>query len=265
MRQVNSFNSNKFRQLILNFAALPAENRVVFGNRIVGGGQTTIDQFPYQVSIRKNGDHTCGGSIILPQFVLSAAHCFSNPTKPKSYLVLAGSTNRWGDENQQLKKIKWIKVHGKYDDNSMTNDIAILSVESEFVFNTYVQPVKLPNLREEPKVGSVVTVSGWGAQQEDVYEGPEELHCVDQVVVDTKKCHTMYHGQIAEGMVCAGAPDGGKDACDGDSGGPLTLNKILIGIVSWGEGCGRKDYPGVYTLISNYITWIQRGVTDSDE
>lgn len=123
-----------------------------------------------------------------------------------------------------------------------------------------MRPIRLPNYNEIPKVGSVVTVSGWGLLHEEGAECPEMLRFVDKFIIDMKKCNQTYCGAILDGMMCAGTKEGGKYACQGGSGGPLKLDNTLAGIVSWGDGYDSQRFPGVYTLISEYLDCIEENI-----
>uniref|UniRef100_A0A8C9TDX1 trypsin n=1 Tax=Scleropages formosus TaxID=113540 RepID=A0A8C9TDX1_SCLFO len=122
--------------------------------------------------------------------------------------------------------------------------------------NANVQPVSLPSASALPlSGGSVCTVSGWGVTQIYSYHLSPELRAVDVEIIPN--CQSFYYWRITENMVCAGSPNGGKDSCQGDSGGPLVCNGNFEGIVSWGVSCANPSYPGVYTKVRNYISWIE--------
>jgi len=103
-----------------------------------------------------------------------------------------------------------------------------------------------------------VIVSGWGYLQEGGGSLSSSLQTLDVASVDRETCNTAYDGEITDNMFCAGVLNvGGKDACQNDSGGPVVQNNQVIGAVSWGYGCARPQYPGVYTRVGNFVTWIQ--------
>jgi len=118
---------------------------------------------------------------------------------------------------------------------------------------------------QDTAAGSMVTVTGWGTLNEGGLGLPNVLHKVDVPVVSDEECRASYAAagvdSVADSMICAGLPEGGKDSCQGDSGGPFFSNESpeareLLGIVSWGIGCGRAGYPGVYTEVSYFVEWI---------
>lgn len=228
--------------------------------RIVGGNATTIDKIPYQVSFRRYNAHVCGGSIITPKHVITAAHCTMGIVR--DFSVLAGSTTRTGEENQQIRDVPSLVRHPRYSWNSWDHDIAVAVVDTEFEFNKFVRAIKLPQFGVIPVEGAIVTVSGWGFTSANGGDTlPEVLQYVSKHIVGNAKCNASYYGRIKEGMVCAVLVPGGKDACTGDSGGPLTLDGLLTGVVSWGWGCAQKGYPGVYTRVSHYVNWISETIS----
>ena len=145
--------------------------------------------------------------------------------------------------------------HERYDGRTLKNDIALLKLEKPLEFNEFVQPAKLPHQEQETSGDCIV--SGWGATS---YQGPlsDTLQKVDVPVIDDDEClgyYAWYH--IYDSNICAGYKEGGKDSCNGDSGGPLYCKGHLTGIVSWGYQCARPEYPGVYTQVSYFIDWIR--------
>ncbi|GCB78591.1 hypothetical protein scyTo_0016839 [Scyliorhinus torazame] len=123
-------------------------------------------------------------------------------------------------------------------------------------FNNYIRPIELTS--SHPSVGQECLVSGWGNLLNDGgVQYPAQLQCLDVPVLSLKTCHQAYPGRISRNMFCAGFIEGGKDSCQGDSGGPLVCNGKLEGIVSWGIGCAVRNYPGVYTEVYNYISWVR--------
>merc|ERR1711953_1035624 len=122
----------------------------------------------------------------------------------------------------------------------------------------------LPLQDQVTEAGTMCTVTGWGTLSEGGFSLPNILHKVTVPVVSDADCNESYSSSgygIADSMICAGLPEGGKDSCQGDSGGPFTCGESpetreLLGIVSWGIGCARAGYPGVYTEVSHFVEWI---------
>merc|ERR1711976_401133 len=126
----------------------------------------------------------------------------------------------------------------------------------------WVKPIGLPEKMEETPAGTECIVTGWGATYEGQLFLPDDLQKVSIPVVGDEECDQAYdpNYDVAESMICAGVlGDGGKDSCQGDSGGPfIDANRTkLLGIVSWGIGCAREEYPGVYTQVSYFVDWLE--------
>merc|ERR1712071_556690 len=127
-----------------------------------------------------------------------------------------------------------------------------------FVWTDFIQPIALPEPLQQTDAGVLATITGWGTLSEGAFGLPNVLHKVSIPVVSDEDCDSAYaaagYGSI-DSMICAGLPEGGKDSCQGDSGGPFFLNDAeptLIGVVSWGIGCARAGYPGVYSEVSYF-------------
>ncbi|KAF2888949.1 hypothetical protein ILUMI_17224, partial [Ignelater luminosus] len=144
-----------------------------------------------------------------------------------------------------------IAIHPDYTSNadSSNNDIAVLTLLYSLTVGPTIGPISLPNINEEVSTGTPAVVSGWGYLTEGS-SSPTQLQAVTVPIVDRNECNVSYSGMITDRMICAGVPEGGKDSCQGDSGGPLVASGKLAGLVSWGKGCARPGYPGVYTNIA---------------
>lgn len=157
-----------------------------------------------------------------------------------------------------LRVAATLHKHASYDNDTADNDIAIIELASKLTYTTLVQPVPLAIAGTEPTAGASATVSGWGA----TYEGGgsvEMLRAVTYQIVSRANCKLIYSSSgmtITNAMICAQAAVGGKDACQGDSGGPLTINGTQVGVVSWGIGCARVAFPGVYAHVANLRYFI---------
>ena len=149
-----------------------------------------------------------------------------------------------------------IFVHENYDSWTIDNDIALLRTSAPLSLgSTNAQAISLPSQGSDVSSGNV-QVSGWGYLVENGGTLPSALQIVDVNVVDRETCNNAY-GDITNNMFCAGdLQNGGLDACQGDSGGPVVQNGQLVGAVSWGYGCARPGYPGVYTRVANYVNWV---------
>ncbi|CEN62071.1 hypothetical protein ASPCAL08710 [Aspergillus calidoustus] len=213
---------------------------------IVGGTEVSIEDYPYQIALLKGGTLRCGGSIISPNQAVTAAHCVSDV--PASKLSIHAGSSSFNDGGIVVN-ISSIAVHSKYDQVTFDNDIAIVTLAGSLPFGPGIGLVGSTDHGEGTLSDGVdVVVSGWGSVQEGWPASPS-LQVVTVNVVDVDECRAGYHdvGLITESMFCAGVPEGGKDSCHGDNGGPAIVNGVLIGVVSWGHGCGWKGYPGVYS------------------
>ncbi|KAG8434724.1 hypothetical protein GDO86_012901 [Hymenochirus boettgeri] len=238
-------------------------------SRIVGGINADIGEFPWQVSLHtKNDKHTCGASLVSSKFLISAAHCFqddrsirySDPALWTAYLGLHDQAQIKGS-NVMERKIKNIRAHTGFNDNTYDNDIAVLELESPVSFTDFIQPICIPDTSYDFPVGKSLWVTGWGALTEGG-TGAQILQKAEIRVINQTECNKLLDDQLSLRMLCAGFISGGIDACQGDSGGPLSSvesnSKIyLAGIVSWGEGCARRNKPGVYTRVTAMRDWIK--------
>ncbi|XP_076121815.1 polyserase-2-like [Alosa pseudoharengus] len=228
--------------------------------RIAGGQDAQPGSWPWQVSIHRLGRHECGGSLINHEWVISAAHCFqSSCTAPLA--VYLGRLRQVGSiSNEVRRSILAIVRHPDYDSVSNDNDVALVRLSSPVRYTSYIKPVCLAASASTFITGTKSWVTGWGFVQQGVpLPSPQTLQEVEVLVVGNKQCSCSY-GELTDNMICAGVPAGGKDACQADSGGPLVSKQdpvwVLSGVVSFGEGCGRPGYPGVYTRVSRYQDWI---------
>ncbi|CAL4111633.1 unnamed protein product [Meganyctiphanes norvegica] len=229
--------------------------------RIVGGEEAEDGEFPWQISMQHHGlfgySHMCGGSVHSEYFVITAGHC-AHGQNAANILVIAG-TNNIGNltgEEQQVPAFALI-LHEHFDSQTITNDISLIYLEEPLVMNEKVQPVVLPEQMATVASGTECTVTGWGALHEGAFGLPDQLMKVTLPIVDDDKCREAYGlTEIGDSMICAGIEAGGLDSCQGDSGGPMVCDGALHGIVSWGYGCARPHYPGVYTEVAYFRDWI---------
>jgi len=238
--------------------------------RIVNGDDARPGQFPYQVSLQAySGNqfgHFCGGSIIASQWVMTAAHCCkaSFIKRPSSIKIVAGGISLRRNEGvEQERFASLVLPHERYGQNAEEqNDICLLKVRQPFLFNRQVDRIMLPNKFEYYPPGKMLMVSGWGKLNSESEYLPDTLQKVRVPVVSDSECRREYRGvaTVTKSMLCAGYHRGGRDSCEGDSGGPLVDESTgkVVGIVSFGLGCGRPMYPGIYTQVSFYIDWIER-------
>ncbi|KAJ8667233.1 hypothetical protein QAD02_008895 [Eretmocerus hayati] len=226
--------------------------------RIVGGEPADIEDHPWQASLQIAGFHFCGGSIISKDIILTAGHCTTS-YPAASITVRVGSHTK--DQGGDLIQVAQVIRHEDYSSNRYgipINDVALLKLSRPIEFSDKAQEVGLFDLDEAAKEGTAATISGWGSLEEGGFT-PNILYSVEVPIITKKLCNKAYnaYGGIPKGQICAAYPLGGKDSCQGDSGGPLVINKRQAGIVSWGNGCARKGFPGVYTEIAAFRDWIK--------
>ncbi|XP_064553938.1 trypsin-1 [Drosophila montana] len=227
--------------------------RLRLDGRIVGGIEVTIKDYPYQISLQRNY-HMCGGSLIADGWALTAAHCVEN-ANVQSLRVRIGATRK--DSGGVLADIQRVHRHPKYDPRIIDYDFALLELAQYNATNITQAFVQLPKQNEDIPDGTPVTITGWGNTQ-NAEESTDVLRAVTVPKVNQTQCTLAYDnfGNITDRMLCAGLQEGGKDACQGDSGGPLAAHGKLWGVVSWGFGCAKPEYPGVYSRVAAVRDWI---------
>uniref|UniRef100_A0A8D0QNB0 Complement factor I n=1 Tax=Sus scrofa TaxID=9823 RepID=A0A8D0QNB0_PIG len=230
--------------------------------RVVGGQPAEVGDFPWQVAIKEGEKINCGGIYIGGCWILTAAHCVRASKAPR-YQIWTSFTD-WLNPDPQIvvQFVKQVIIHEKYNGTTYQNDIALIEMKkqpgrSECVLLKSV-PACVPWSPHLFQPNDKCIVSGWGREKDNkkVYSLKwGEVHLISN-------CSKFYLNRFFEKeMVCAGTDDGSIDACKGDSGGPLVCTDAnnmtyVWGVVSWGENCGKPEFPGVYTKVANYFDWI---------
>lgn len=225
--------------------------------KIVGGVEAVPHSHPSIVSIQVFGSQYCGGSIVNENFIVTAAHCATRA--PSDYTVVAGEHNLLSSDGvEQEVQVAELIPHPDYNTLNSRNDIAIFRLASPLVFNQNVSAANIPPSGFETEL--TLKAIGWGTTTEGG-SIPDPLQEVNVPFHTDGECRALYTlvSYIYKEMICAG--EDGHDSCQGDSGGPLTSTDAdgkttLVGITSFGVGCARPRYPGVYTEVSYYSDWI---------
>uniref|UniRef100_A0A672UJA3 Transmembrane serine protease 7 n=1 Tax=Strigops habroptila TaxID=2489341 RepID=A0A672UJA3_STRHB len=237
-------------------------------SRIVGGTSTEEGEWPWQVSLHFVGAAYCGASVISKEWLVSAAHCFQGSNLNCSEVecaLLFYLSHCW----QFVSAVRRIIVHEYYNSRNYDYDIALLQLSKPWpdTMSHVIQPICVPPFSHKVRSGDKCWITGWGQKQEAglFLCSSAVLQKAEVEIIDQTLCHSTY-GIITARMFCAGLMSGKRDGCKGDSGGPLSCQSnrdgkwFLTGIVSWGYGCGRPNFPGVYTRVSNFAPWIHKYV-----
>jgi secreted trypsin-like serine protease len=242
----------------------PAGPAVAAGG-IIGGASTDAGQLPWLVAISSRsrfGDarsgQFCGGAVISTGAVVTAAHCLGEEAlgvdwrEVTDLTVIAGRTNLDSRQGQEIA-VRDVWVNPDYDPVTNTGDVAVLTLDSPL---TDASVIRMGQSADAVlyRAGTPARIYGWGdITGYGAYA--TSLRSAQVTILDDQICERAYPGSVdgeyrRASMMCAGAPQGGRDACQGDSGGPLVAGGSLVGIVSWGAGCGEPEHPGVYTRVS---------------
>ncbi|WP_243275090.1 serine protease [Streptomyces albus subsp. chlorinus] len=231
---------------------------------VIGGSAVSAESHPWAVALSsrsrfgpQRSGQFCGGAVVGPRTAVTAAHCLSrevlgaDPSQVTDLRIITGRGDLTGTTGKEVA-VESSKVNPGYDPKTNRGDIAVLRLASPLP-----QSAVLPMAQQaDPayQAGTGATVYGWG-DTTGRGDYASTLHAARVNVLADADCEQAYPGS-AEGtydrdtMLCAGVKQGGRDACQGDSGGPLVAQGKLVGLVSWGIGCGERGRPGVYTRIS---------------
>ncbi|XP_049540826.1 brachyurin-like [Anopheles darlingi] len=257
------------------WARLPAEMQVyrnaVASHRIVGGQEATPGQFPYQIALLSEfgaGTGLCGGSVLTNNYILTAAHCVISgaSTLATGGTAIIGAHNRNIQEATQ-QRIRFstagIRAHPQYNPTNIRNDIAVVRLNSPITFNARVQPARLPARSDTRQFGGFTgTVSGFGRTSDASTAVSPVVRFVTNPVMTNADCIARWNTALIQAQnVCLNGANG-RSSCNGDSGGPLTVQdggaSLQIGIVSFGSAGGCAiGMPSVYARVSHFLGWIE--------
>uniref|UniRef100_A0A8C3H824 Peptidase S1 domain-containing protein n=1 Tax=Chrysemys picta bellii TaxID=8478 RepID=A0A8C3H824_CHRPI len=260
-------------------------------SRIIGGQDAQEGRWPWQVSVQKYNDikdeyhHICGGSLISAQWVVSAAHCFNPPVPYSKYrLVLGAHQLLKPSPNQVLANVQKIIPHPRYNRTSFVADIALVRMKKPVKSTKFIRPISLPGASRQFPEEKKCWVTGWGRVEMTKHlPEPKTLQQLEVPIISTADCNKRYNKlkpnsslgpeAVKPSMICAGYMDldSPRGFCKGDSGGPLACKQdgtwYLAGVVSWfrirkvnGIVCSEPKFPGVFTRVTAYDSWIQKEV-----
>lgn len=242
----------------------------ILNERVVGGNDAGLGNFPYMAGIiagassrgRVRTDNTiCGSSLVTDRHILTAAHClYNNQNYMDSLRMNIGDYDltKSNEVKNYIRKVRKIDIHPRYKEQTYNNDLCIITLDKAIPLNEGIRMAILPPFENKLETGSMVTAIGWGRTD---YSGSRShiLQNVDLPITSREECQSHLEHTVTENMLCAGGVEG-KDACLGDSGGPLLCRAgnvySIVGIVSFGRNCGLANVSGVYTNVSRYTDWI---------
>ncbi|KAM3955977.1 serine protease notopleural [Aphomia sociella] len=241
--------------------------------RIVGGTKSGFGQWPWQISLRQYRTstylHKCGAALLNENWAITAAHCVEH-VPPSELLVRLGEYDLASESEPYgfaERRVQIVASHPHFDPATFEYDLALLRFYEPVKFQPNILPICVPD-NDDDFVGKTAYVTGWGRLYD---EGPlpSVLQEVQVPVINNTACESMYqeagyNEHIPNIFICAGRRRGGADSCEGDSGGPMVVQRerdnrfVLGGVISWGIGCAEPNQPGVYTRISEFRDWINQ-------
>ncbi|XP_043078526.1 transmembrane protease serine 9 isoform X1 [Puntigrus tetrazona] len=235
-------------------------NRPAMGQeRIIGGVTALRGEWPWIGSLQYQRTHRCGATLIHCKWLLTAAHCFRGDQNPASWTVSLGSV-LWSGVGALVIPVQRVIPHPAFNGSTMDFDVALLELSIPAPKSYTIQTVCLPSPWHSFIKNMECYIIGWGAVREDGMI-TNLLQKAQVNVIDQLDCQQAYGAELTNNMMCAGSMEGEKDTCLGDSGGPLVCREpqgrwFLAGVTSWGHGCGRLGFPGVYMQVTAVREWI---------
>ncbi|CAK1545772.1 unnamed protein product [Leptosia nina] len=247
-----------------------AGTALVGAKRIIGGEDTTIEEYPYIVQVETYRDWEnlwrlgCGANILTTRWLMSAAHCFAGWNyRPDFRRIRAGTTIK--NTGGSVHYVDYAINHPEYTvATRYDGDINVVRLLTPLVYTPVIQKATIVPQDYILPDNVPVVHAGWGHTTQGGSTSRILQH-VEMYSINTELCRQRYlrlRETITDNMICAGLLDvGGRDACQGDSGGPLyaggSENRVIVGVVAWGHGCANETYPGVSTRVASYTNWVR--------
>ncbi|XP_041972724.1 hypodermin-A-like isoform X1 [Aricia agestis] len=264
---LNFLNDTQIQQRYRNLYDILLKNLTGSTRRIVSGYNTSILYVPWQASLREKNYPICGASVLTDTWMLTAAHCLLRPNA-RDLTVRLGSS--WRTHGGEMYDVKERHIHPRYVRPTKRYDVGLLRLHTRLRFCSRIMPIRVVERGSRLLADMPAIVSGWGKLREG---GPSASFLQSSIMrtIAMKLCRVsgLDRNPIdPASMFCAGSfSQPSPDACQGDSGGPIVSNGVLIGIVSWGLGCARGNFPGVYTRVSNPVIhdWVFSKVANKSD
>ncbi|XP_025836154.1 brachyurin-like [Agrilus planipennis] len=229
--------------------------------RIVGGSEAVPNSIPYQAALRLFYDdgstNFCGGSLITKRYVLTAAHCLVDNLVSLE-VILGAHKFRENEATQQSIPTSTFKVHERFNNQTLENDVGVVYLETPAEINRYVQVIALPSRADVSNsfAGSAAIASGWGYTSTSASDVTEALRYINVTILTKAACSVTYK-DVRDSVICSSGA-GKKGLCAGDSGGPLAANKKLVGVASFRgfNGCEAGD-PSGFSRVTSFLNWIK--------
>jgi secreted trypsin-like serine protease len=256
---------------------IPCGCPIVPTSKIINGQPVNQAAWPWMVSYGPKHIHICGGVLIAPEYILTAAHCLhsiddDDPIDISTIEIRIGITNLNETTTKNLFSIRKVTLHNDFNPNTYKNDIALIRLDRSVIQSDTIQMLCLPSFTSYiyPPVNRTVIAIGWGHTIDPLINPnslipthlQQTLLPVLPITINKNNTNLCFEQEInaPDQQLCAGYADGLADTCQADSGGPLMLftdqHWELVGIVSYGIGCGQTMLPGVYTRVSAFLDWI---------